>query len=247
MGYHFVVRLDGTIEAGRPLGSPGAHCLGKNNCSIGVCYVGGVSADGKTPADTRTPQQKEAMLTLIAELKKLFPDAKVCGHRDFANKACPSFDATREFAKLFPVWVLSILTITALPGCKSVKSHNVELTGVQTVQSYEETRRDVSKWLNDSLEITLLLPEIEVYSPDSQHLKVKANKIMLKRKKSTSQKGQSDTSRRESTADSFAYTGRRQIQIKAAPSRWLYTLPLVILLLPFLLKIIRKLKKRKQL
>lgn len=100
IGYHVVIRLDGTIETGRPLGQPGAHCLGKNNCSIGVCYVGGVEKDGKTPADTRTPSQRSALLNVIRQLKTLFPDAKVKGHRDFAAKACPSFDATAEYRNL---------------------------------------------------------------------------------------------------------------------------------------------------
>lgn len=31
IGYHFVIRLDGTIESGRPIGKPGAHCVGWNN------------------------------------------------------------------------------------------------------------------------------------------------------------------------------------------------------------------------
>lgn len=97
IGYHFVVRLDGTVEPGRPLGQPGAHCLGKNNCSIGVCYVGGLEKDIKTVADTRTPQQRKSLLELIAGLRRLFPYADVRGHRDFAAKACPCFDATKEY------------------------------------------------------------------------------------------------------------------------------------------------------
>ena len=100
IGYHFVVRLDGSVEPGRPLGEIGAHCLGKNRVSIGVCYVGGVEADGKTPADTRTPAQREALKMLVDELRRIFPNADVRGHRDFARKACPSFDATAEYASI---------------------------------------------------------------------------------------------------------------------------------------------------
>lgn len=93
IGYHFVIRLDGTVEKGRPLDVAGAHVSGHNLYSIGVCYVGGVAKDGKTAKDTRTPAQKAAMRKLVDELLAKYPNAKVCGHRDFPGvaKACPSF------------------------------------------------------------------------------------------------------------------------------------------------------------
>lgn len=100
IGYHFVVRLDGAVEPGRPLAQTGAHCRGHNARSVGICYVGGLAADGRTPKDTRTPAQRAALLTLIRELKQQFPGAAIHGHRDFATKACPSFDATAEYAGL---------------------------------------------------------------------------------------------------------------------------------------------------
>lgn len=106
IGYHYVVRLDGTIEAGRSTTLPGAHCKGLNHCSIGVCYVGGVLEDFKTPADTRTPRQKEALLKLIAQLLIRFPNAEVRSHHDFAAKACPCFDATAEYGHLINQRVL---------------------------------------------------------------------------------------------------------------------------------------------
>lgn len=100
IGYHYVIYLDGTIAQGRPESEPGAHCLGHNWRSIGVCYVGGLTSIGKWPKDTRTPEQKNALLKLLQELKKRYPGAKIAGHRDFANKACPCFDATAEYASL---------------------------------------------------------------------------------------------------------------------------------------------------
>lgn len=100
VGYHYVVRLDGTIEPGRPETEQGAHCKGLNSNSIGVCYVGGVEADGKTPADTRTQAQKSALKWLLKRLLVHHPRAEVRSHRDFALKACPSFDATAEYRTL---------------------------------------------------------------------------------------------------------------------------------------------------
>lgn len=100
IGYHYVVDLDGTVEPGRPESEIGAHCLGHNQNSIGVCYVGGLAADGKTPKDTRTAVQKEALFALLKKLRAKYPKASIHGHRDFAAKACPSFDATREYKNI---------------------------------------------------------------------------------------------------------------------------------------------------
>lgn len=97
IGYHQVVYLDGSVHPGRPMDKVGAHCLGHNQNSIGVVYVGGVASDGKTPKDTRTPEQKAALRKLLTDLKRKYPGATIHGHRDFANKACPSFDATTEY------------------------------------------------------------------------------------------------------------------------------------------------------
>ena len=91
IGYHYVILLDGTVETGRPLEQPGAHTYGHNANSIGICYIGGLDQDGK-PCDTRTPQQRQAMKQLIADLLRKFPNATVHGHREFANKDCPCFD-----------------------------------------------------------------------------------------------------------------------------------------------------------
>lgn len=97
IGYHYVIHLDGRIENGRDADIAGAHCTGHNAHSIGVVYVGGCAKDGKTPKDTRTEAQKSALANLLIDLRKLYPRATIHGHRDFANKACPSFDATREY------------------------------------------------------------------------------------------------------------------------------------------------------
>ena len=98
IGYHYVVYRDGSVHEGRPLSEVGAHCKGHNAHSIGVCYVGGLNADGRKAKDTRTLEQKDALVLLLVRLKTQLPMAKIHGHRDFAAKECPSFDATREYA-----------------------------------------------------------------------------------------------------------------------------------------------------
>tara|TARA_R100001086_G_scaffold199785_2_gene115983 strand:- start:7385 stop:7906 length:522 start_codon:yes stop_codon:yes gene_type:complete len=104
IGYHYIVRLDGTIEPGRMINISGAHTKGYNSESIGICYIGGVEAEkvnNKWVAkDTRTQAQKDSLLILIKLLKLMYKDATIHGHREFANKACPSFDASEEYKNL---------------------------------------------------------------------------------------------------------------------------------------------------
>ena len=97
IGYHYVIGRHGEKWTGRDVDVSGAHCEGHNRNSIGVCYIGGLDAAGKKAKDTRTLQQKAVMLSLLTELKRLYPQAKIYGHRDFARKDCPSFDAKNEY------------------------------------------------------------------------------------------------------------------------------------------------------
>ena len=94
-GYHYVIPTDGSIEIGRPEEMVGAHCVNHNKYSIGVCYIGGLAADGITPADTRTEAQKVALQKLLADLKLRYPKALVFGHceLDYRKPHCPGFDA----------------------------------------------------------------------------------------------------------------------------------------------------------
>lgn len=117
IGYNYVIDLDGMIEEGRPLTVDGAHCNTKgfsgksyNKHSIGICYVGGLDANGK-PVDTRTPAQKASLRQLIEKLCKEYPIIELLGHRDTSPdlddsgevepaeyiKACPCFDVREEY------------------------------------------------------------------------------------------------------------------------------------------------------
>lgn len=97
IGYHFVVLLDGTIQKGRPVAKVGAHVSGRNTGTIGICYIGGMTADNKKAKDTRTPAQKAALLKLCKELARDYPSIKVIsGHNQYAPKDCPSFDVRKD-------------------------------------------------------------------------------------------------------------------------------------------------------
>lgn len=93
IGYHYVIDLDGKVEKGRADNENGAHTIGHNSTALGICYIGGVAKDGKTPKDTRTDEQKVALYELVKELMEKYNLTldNVHGHYEFANKACPSF------------------------------------------------------------------------------------------------------------------------------------------------------------
>lgn len=99
IGYHWYVDRDGHIFPGRSEREAGAHVIGYNHCSIGICYEGGLDEQGNS-ADTRTPSQKAALLFIIKDLKQNYPNAVILGHRDFPNvhKSCPCFDAKTEYS-----------------------------------------------------------------------------------------------------------------------------------------------------
>ena len=100
IGYHYLIYLDGTVHEGRPLEIQGAHCRGQNKNSIGIAYVGGIDKVNFKPKDTRTEEQKEALVDMLEFFKIAHtPEAVIYGHRDFASKACPSFDCKRRNTK----------------------------------------------------------------------------------------------------------------------------------------------------
>lgn len=113
IGYHYIVRLNGAVEPGRDVDMIGAHVSGHNAHSIGIAYVGGINSRGKAE-DTRTEAQKASLLALLVELRKLYPRAKISGHRDFSKdlnhdgvispdewiKECPCFNAADEYRRI---------------------------------------------------------------------------------------------------------------------------------------------------
>ena len=99
VGYHFYIRKDGTMTQHHRLLEVGAHCRPFNRCSIGICYEGGLDASGH-PADTRTMEQTKRLSRLFQNLRRLFPQARIKGHRDMPGtvpKECPCLDAEKEF------------------------------------------------------------------------------------------------------------------------------------------------------
>jgi N-acetylmuramoyl-L-alanine amidase len=99
-GYHFLIEANGTVHNLQPINLPSNGVAGHNANSIHVSYIGGVN--GQRAVDNRTEAQKTVLLRILTDLKKQFPRAIIQGHRDFPRvaKACPSFDAKKEYATL---------------------------------------------------------------------------------------------------------------------------------------------------
>lgn len=100
VGYHYIIKRDGTLEAGRPDDVVGAHAVGANHNGLGICMVGGVD-DKLQPENNFTPAQFTTLKSLLSTLKAKYPNAQIIGHRDVpgTKKACPSFDA-KGWAKM---------------------------------------------------------------------------------------------------------------------------------------------------
>lgn len=87
IGYHYVIRKDGSIELGRPCWAYGAHAEDDNWHSIGI-HVSGNFEIGEP-----TDEQIESLAYLVGWLcdkYDLIPDADhVKGHRELNATACP--------------------------------------------------------------------------------------------------------------------------------------------------------------
>lgn len=94
IGYHHVIKRDGTYEKGRPEETPGAHVYGHNQDTIGVCLAGGMDADRQNPDCNFTRQQWDKLEILVRSIRWQHGQIPVHGHREYdSSKACPTFDA----------------------------------------------------------------------------------------------------------------------------------------------------------
>ncbi len=100
VGYHFIIRRDGTVETGRPQNAVGSHARNYNSNGVGVCLVGGVDNNMKPEANF-TDAQWASLETIVKKLQADYPNARICGHTDLdKGKACPSFNVSQWWAKV---------------------------------------------------------------------------------------------------------------------------------------------------
>ena len=99
-GYHYIVKPDGSVINLLDIDKISNGVKGYNHEPINISYIGGIDEASGNPKDTRTDAQKVAIKNLLIQLRAKFPHAIIQGHRDFPNvkKACPSFDAKKEYS-----------------------------------------------------------------------------------------------------------------------------------------------------
>lgn len=83
VGYHLYVRKNGQVFSGRPLDTVGAHCIGYNEISVGICF------EGNFENETMSALQLAAGREAVSYLKALYPSARVVKHGDLIATACP--------------------------------------------------------------------------------------------------------------------------------------------------------------
>lgn len=87
IGYHFLIRKDGSIEQGRPMDTVGAHCYGENEHTVGVNIVG--NFEDYMPEDAQVASAKRLLAALCRNYGFAPSRSTIFGHRDFNATACP--------------------------------------------------------------------------------------------------------------------------------------------------------------
>lgn len=87
IGYHYVIRKDGTIEEGRPEWAIGSHAFGENNHTVGIHVCGNFELTEPTAAQI---ESLAYLIGWICEKYDITPNSDhVVGHRDLMPTACP--------------------------------------------------------------------------------------------------------------------------------------------------------------
>jgi N-acetylmuramoyl-L-alanine amidase len=97
IGYHYYIDIQGKRHKGRPLEQVGAHVRGHNGDSIGIAFAG-TKHPTEPNKSTMNDLQEWELVKLLSELREVWPDAEILGHRDLAATECPGFDV-REWVR----------------------------------------------------------------------------------------------------------------------------------------------------
>ena len=131
IGYHGLFGRLGDYAEGRSLERDGAHTLGHNRDTLGLCLIGGHgSSETDAPEDHYTPEQLHALASFLQNVREVHPDVPIHGHNEFAAKACPGFSV--------PDWLESI-GIEAVP--KSVPAEVPDAALIEAALNQITTRR----------------------------------------------------------------------------------------------------------
>ena len=154
VGYHYVIKRDGTVQKGRADNVVGAHVAGHNTGSLGVCCIGGIErATGpNVGVDNRTQAQKDATVLLVQNLLKKHPKAKVVGHRDLGPTQCPGFDVQTWWAAVSgsdpsPNPLIELQTVLKRLGLYTGRVDGIDGRMTQAaLTAFNAISADVSAW-----------------------------------------------------------------------------------------------------
>lgn len=246
VGYHYVIRLDGTVEEGRKLERVGAHCLKWNERSVGICYIGGLDEAG-LPADTRTDRQKEAMRRLIGVLRRRYEISAVMGHRDTSPdlngdgvigpeefiKWCPCFDVRK--------WLVFLLFPLLWSGCGSSRSTRESRTEEMRAAAVaadsrrmthaQKTEEEMTERVDEHIEETVVFWETDTTGWDEMKEELLPRRLYAVKRRIVDRTGSgrrkevtdSSFGRNDSvwmTADSAVKTENREEKTKARTGGW---------------------------
>ena len=122
IGYHFLVRKDGSVHEGRPIETIGAHTGDENYNSIGICF------EGNFEIETMPTAQKKAGAELVTYVKGLYPTIKTVGkHKDYNATACPG--------KNFPFSEIAAGAKVETKPSETTKEDEVTLTALKAGQA----------------------------------------------------------------------------------------------------------------
>jgi len=95
IGYNWFIEKNGTIKKGRDEKLDGAHTIGYNSQSIGICLAG--NFDATLPTAEQTASLKKLLTEKMAEYK--IPAENIVPHRNFANKTCYGNKLSEDWAR----------------------------------------------------------------------------------------------------------------------------------------------------
>ena len=99
IGYHYLIKRDGTLQVGRDEDVVGAHAVAVNGTSIGIALVGGGTPEMGWE-DNFKPIQFQTLKSIITKLKDKYNIEKIIGHYQVDDKKeCPSFDVPKWLEK----------------------------------------------------------------------------------------------------------------------------------------------------
>ena len=98
IGYHYVIRKDGTVEVARPHWTVGAHAYGHNSHTIGIHVCG--NFEEAEPTDAQIESLAMLLANLCTDYGLPIDRDHIIGHRELMPTACPGENLFAEMDEI---------------------------------------------------------------------------------------------------------------------------------------------------